>query len=305
MYMLWPVYAIVFPFAASFWRTAGSAGLWDPSGGGGIAEVLHVALLGMTLMATGVLTLQFSFAILHVTAHALFLEYDMIDSKDPRVSTKGVLHWIAFVHHHAPEHGPHSSQFEDSAKGRALFEKALTRFEKKNWAPHLNYHTEAGVHNVLMSHWSGFSTLSTWPRIVGSAVICWLAPAYGFWIVGYEVGVLFLPAAHAFQHLPASFFPSWLYAILQWLNRTGWFASAHDHKSHHDHKHPTVYQDFLSSGFYWRSLDTLVNSLWDRVFLASSRDIGKRPHDTWAPIVNTLIVVTHFFLPLAIILIYT
>lgn len=288
MFVLWPCYSVGFPIAYSLYYA-------EPT------SITMLSVSGCLMMCiAGGLMMQFVFGALHLHAHAKFLEYDAIESLHPKMVNENPIFWIAFVHHHAPEHEPRRKWFSQSEEGTKLFEAKMEDFKRNNWAPEMSYHTSIGARNVLMSHWSGFSMMSKWWFVLLAFYVCSRMPLYGAWMVGYELSVLVLPAAHAYQHLPETFFPPWLFSLLSVFNRTGWFANAQDHKEHHKNNHPTVYQDFWSSGFYWKSLDSFSNTLWDYVYQKSTKKQGSRPADIFYPVVYGLLVLAHVFVPIAV-----
>jgi hypothetical protein len=242
-------------------------------------------LLAVIFTVFGILASQASFIIQHLQAHAKFLEYDMISIKHQRMRSESVLFWIAFYHHHHQEHKPRRELFSGQ-DAEALFESAMKRFTEANWAPQLSYHNEQGKTNVLMSHWSGFSLWGHWYSLLFVASMCWLLPSYAFFVFGYELVVLLLPGAHAFQHWSKNEFPGWMLRLFEFLASSGWFATDDTHKPHHDHFGPTVYQSFTSSGFYWPALDEAINRFWDAVFFISTHEIGNRPWDIFGPYIH-------------------
>lgn len=197
----------------------------------------------------GLIWLQVVFVMTHTMAHALFLEYDRHSPNHPRPIKHTPVYFYAFYHHH--------------------------HTVRDNWAPEMGYHSSKsdgvldheGTRNVVTSHWCSFTYLfsfTVW------SLVCWALiyydPIWAVFFSGYEFGVLLLPLAHGWQHLPKERIGARLSTLFGALEYVGLFANHKDHNSHHNHKHRTVYQDFSSSGLYVRRIDSLLNRLWNAAF---------------------------------------
>jgi hypothetical protein len=85
------------------------------------------------------------------------------------------------------------------------------------------------------------------------------------YILGHEVGVLFIPIAHDFCHFQyANKFGAQY--ILKPLEYIGILANRQIHKTHHQHDHKNVYQSFFSSGIYFNVIDKLADKVWNYIY---------------------------------------
>jgi len=212
-------------------------------------------ILGALLyLILGVVALQVVFVASHIVSHALFLEYDNIAPENKRWAQQHPLFYYAFYHHH------HSS--------------------KDNWNPDMSYYTDEGTRNIVVAHWDGYTLLGS-SRILLVLATCWLWPPNSLYFFGYEIGVLLLPFAHGWQHINPKRMGI-LGPVLTALMWIGLIANSSDHSRHHKHDHPTVYQDFSSSGLYMRYLDDWLNRQWDSAFFTAKQN-SKRVYDVVRP----------------------
>lgn len=226
----------------------------------------------------GIFVMSLTFILLHMRAHAKFLEYDMIDTFNERLTSENHLYWAAFLHHHVSE--------------------------TDNWGEEWSYYdangkktNETGNTHILMSHWTGFSVFGHFWSFSMSMILCAVIPNFCFFISARELASLFIPAAHAFEHLPRDSFAPWMYGMFEFLVRVGVFSTSIDHAPHHYHGGETVYQSFSTSGISFRVVDKFFDSIWNKVYHLSEKQIGKRPFDLLNPVVQLIIVVITFFIP--------
>jgi hypothetical protein len=226
----------------------------------------------------GILVMTLTFILLHMRAHAKFLEYDMIDAESLRMTSENHLYWAAFLHHHVTE--------------------------TDNWGEEWTYYdkngkktNENGNDHILMSHWAGFSLFGHLWSGVATVILCAVIPNFCFFIAARELTSLFIPAAHAFEHLPRESFAPWMYQMFEFLVKIGVFATSIDHAPHHYHESETVYQSFSSSGISFRIVDKFFDSVWNTVYHLSEKQIGKRPFDLLNPVVQVTIAVITFVIP--------
>ena len=209
----------------------------------------------------GIFAFQLFFIISHMTAHALFLEYDNHDVQSDKMPNEPV-YYFAFYHHH--------------------------HTETDDWAPFLGYNPKynsyvslldnVGIRNVTFAHWYSY-TMMVYPRLYIALGIVLLYPPMCFYLIGYELGVILLPLAHGWQHIPNHNFSSVTRYVFGFLEYVGVLAKKHDHSKHHVHNSPTVYQDFSSSGLYLKRLDDCFNKLWNVIFNYSKNNGKIRPFD--------------------------
>ena len=213
-------------------------------------------LTNLIMFCLGVMGLQFLFEATHVGAHASFLEYDEHHPQSQRIDERPI-YYLAFYHHH--------------------------HHRKDDWAPMLSYNDNLnqfifyhqGTRNVIASHWHGFSFLSS-SRLIIIWLIVAIYPLSAMYFFGYEVGVIMLPLAHGWQHIPKKRFGFIIRPIFNCLEFCHLIASKHDHNRHHVHTTPEVYQDFSSSGFLYSPYkDRLINAIWKKAFYAPNM----RPSD--------------------------
>lgn len=193
----------------------------------------------------GIFALQIVFITSHMKSHALFLEYEKHHVGDETLLNQKPIYYYAFYHHH------HS--YTD------------------NWATYLSYYDNynsfvlkhKGTRNITAAHWHGFSILTS--QTVFILVLTLFFPEMIYYYFGYEIGVLLLPFAHGWQHLPRKRFGNlkYLFIFLQYI---GLIASKIDHDNHHNYKIETVYQDFSSSGIYAKKIDSYLNKLWNKIY---------------------------------------
>ncbi len=202
----------------------------------------------------GLFGLQLFFIAAHTKSHALFLEYDKMnltyDGHNDVLCQRPVFFYAFYHHHHT---------FKD------------------NWMPELSYYDREkqfvldhdGTRNVIAAHWHGFSLLSS-RTIVIPIMFYLLSPITIFYFLGFEIGVVLLPFAHGWQHIPRERF-GYLRPLFVMFEHIGLFASSQVHDNHHVHTGPTVYKDFSSSGIYFEFIEKFVNQFWDRIFYQSQK----------------------------------
>lgn len=191
----------------------------------------------------GIIGLQIVFVATHMEAHSFFLEYDLHTPKNTLLP-KWTVYYYAFYHHH------HS--------------------RVDNWAPFLSYYNYDGMRNVAAAHWTSFSMLTS-RRIIMVMTFAYIYPLTLIYFAGYETGCLILPFAHRWQHVVASEQNIICRSLFIFLEKIGFVANHVDHTAHHVHTHPTVYQDFSSSGLYAKSIDSYLNEFWDFAFYEAIR----------------------------------
>ena len=232
----------------------------------------------------GIICLQVIFIATHMRSHALFLEYDQ-HIPDSKRLTDPPIYYYAFYHHH------HHNK-------------------KDNWMPELGYFSEknskfltayAGARNIISAHWHGFSLLASTRGIILIICMALLNTNTSLFFAGYELGVIVLPFAHIWQHdVPVSY--GKMRYIFKFLEYCGIIAGAKDHHKHHAHHlTPTVYQDFCSSGLYfkWLKLDGLINKFWDWAFYKAIQD-GLMPYDIIRPYIELVTVFSLVVVPLTL-----
>lgn len=227
------------------------------------------ALLHVLACFSGVVALQLWFVASHTAAHAFMLEYDQHAPGAKRLASFGIcrlpIYFYAFYHHH------HSAS--------------------DDWAPFLSYHdpdkrriwNHAGTRGVIASHWVNYSHLSflipdghlipATASILALAVYAHVVCSCRYFtpfLCGYELGVLLLPLAHGWQHIPRCRFGPCLRPLLGALESLGLIAGKADHWQHHVHTGAAVYRSFSSSGLYARRLDRWVDAQWARAVHATS-----------------------------------
>lgn len=187
----------------------------------------------------GFITLQISFIFNHMWAHGLMLEYDAWTIGDRRTKNLSSVIFYAFYHHH--------------------------HTKKDNWMPELSYYNKDGAWNVATSHWESFSMLTSKTMILLFILTGLIPHIITPFLLGYELGVFFLPMAHDWVHLKTSsnYYLQYIFYLLELL---GLFASHKDHLQHHIYDHATVYQSFSSSGIYISSFDKYINKIWDSAY---------------------------------------
>lgn len=216
-------------------------------------EIMQNILLSLMLyiyITSGFIGLQKVFEANHLLSHARFLLYSL---HIPFSIFMGLppLYFYAFYHHH------HTCN-DDWAKFLSYNDPEL-RFIMDH----------EGSRNVIASHWHGLSLLTP-NKLPVVMIITHLMPVYALFIFGYEIGVLILPLAHGWQHVPKERYGYILGSFMNMLEINGLIANKSDHGKHHIHTIPEVYQDFTSSGFlYSKQMDKLINKLWAKAFYNS------------------------------------
>lgn len=205
-------------------------------------ELYQIAYFLM-VSALGIIALQIIFVATHMEAHSLFLEYEQHVPGNIRLPN-WVVYYYAFYHHH------HTMG--------------------DNWAPFLSYHNPQGARNVAAAHWASFSMLTS-RRILIVIAFGYMFPPSLAYFAGYEIGCLLLPFAHKWQHIPPEKHDIISRILFTFLEKIGLLANHDDHEAHHKHNHPTVYQDFSSSGLYAKWIDPLLNKSWDWAFYEALR----------------------------------
>lgn len=264
--LLWPMFICLLFIYASIKTISGEEN---------IISILGWIGLGLFI---GIMRLSINFVATHVSSHALFLHYDdhryvfipsfqgggwksMYISKTLRkINNHLPIYFYAFYHHHhsrvdnwLPEMSDHDGD------GRNIFE-------------------HEGSRNIIAAHWHGYSVLSSIYGILTIFVVCYHYPWRIWNFLGYELGVLLLPLAHGWQHIPPQRFGK-LRPVFEVLERWGVIAGKKDHTLHHVHTGPWVYQDFSSSGFHFMGkLDNFVNRFWQQKFDQATRT-GKAPYE--------------------------
>jgi len=217
---------------------------------------IYSILRNFILMIGGLLYLQIYFVATHIEAHSKFLEYDNHIPGNKRCTYLPV-YYYAFYHHHHFEKDNHD-----------------------NWAPQLSYHNTDGLRSILTAHWYSYTKLASQEMIL-LAVMAYLCPSSCMLLFGYELGVFLLPIANGYQHVKEEEFGI-LRLPVRYLARMNIIANKREHKGHHIHNHPTVYQDFSPSGIYMNSIDKFVNSMWDYLYYKAIKK-GCSPNDTIYP----------------------
>ena len=155
----------------------------------------------------------------------------------------------------------------------------------------LKYDTVA----TLFAHWNTFSLFTCHYPISGYLYKLFLVCVMYFYptkllgfILGHEVGAFLLPISHDWVHDRKCAIFGIKY-LLQFLHNLGIFATRHDHKKHHNHDHPYVYQNFTSSGIYSQRFDKCFDSLWNYLFDCSSKRKIQLYKLMWYPMFATFL----------------
>lgn len=230
----------------------------------------------------GMICLQVIFVASHTEAHALFLEYEAHYPNSQRVQ-KLPIYFYAFYHHHHME-----------------------KDNTDDWATELSYHDKAndmeswhiGTRNVVAAHWHGYTFFHNFGLIIVLVIMIKIMPISVFYFFGYEVGVLLLPFAHAWQHINHKRMPL-LVPIFKTLEYLGIIANKDDHVTHHQHDTATVYQDFCSSGIRMVNIDWYVNRFWNCAFYEAHRK-GVKPYDIISPYRTGINVLMIFVVPIVL-----
>lgn len=243
----------------------------------------YVLMFGCFIL--GLLNLQIGFVGTHWRAHAEFLNYE---KHVPQNITKPTdkLSWViwfltptwgfdlpvynyAFVHHHHQEPD-----------------------NPTNWAPALSYYEpegdRPGSRNIAVAHWHGYTMIGS-TQLVYVLFWMWLCPMTGLFFFGHEVATLLLPASHGWQHTHNNKMGPILNPVFRCLEWLGVIANSEDHEKHHVHDGPTVYQDFSSSGLYMKSVDKILNKIWD-CCCYYAMDTGRKPVDILNVPINILVI---------------
>ena len=210
----------------------------------------------------GIIGLQIVFVASHIKAHAFFLEYEnhipsstsIIKSTKDRIPDN-VVYYYAFYHHH--------------------------HTKSNNWAPLLSYYNYDGANNVAVAHWISYTMLGS-ARIILVIGLSFISPLTLLYYSGYEIAVIMLPFAHRWQHIDKSEQNMGIKLFFTILEFCGIVANRGDHKRHHIHNGPTVYQDFSSSGIYAKYVDNLINKFWDYNYYKAVKN-GRYVSDYIAP----------------------
>ncbi len=188
----------------------------------------------------GLLSIQLNFIMGHMAVHALMLDYSLWNRNMIQiVGDVPPVVPIAFYHHH---------EFDRNCI--------------------LSYDNVDGEFNVMVSHWVSFSLFTSYFPINGYLLKAFIAltlrsaPAY---YLGYEIGVILLPIAHAWVHSKIK--SSNVCYIIKMLEYIGIVASKQDHKKHHDYNGEYVYTSFTTSGIYSATLDEYMTNIWNYLFI--------------------------------------
>lgn len=234
---------------------------------------LYSVIICAGLFALGIIALQVMFVLTHMQSHALFLEYDEHHVGSERVSSQPPIYFFAFVHHHQPK------LCRDDMSGETL----------------------KSIRHIIGAHFHGFTITRYPPVLISMLILNYLSPLVVFYYAGYEIAALLLGYAHIWQHKPKSFWNPVFRCIMNGLSSIGFIATARDHDSHHHHNHPTVYQDFSSSGLYMKRLDKWLNThIWDKQVIESTKDIGNRPYDRLKNLITCVSIVIAMGFPILI-----
>lgn len=197
---------------------------------------------------SGTMGLQKVFEATHVISHAKFLLYSLHVAHSALINQPPI-YFYAFYHHH--------HQYND------------------DWAPFLSYHDHlknsfimyhTGTRNVIAAHWHGYTLLAS-KKLLIVIIMIKINTQFALYFFGYEIGVLMLPLAHGWQHIPKIRFGYLIGTLFYMLDYLGIIANKDDHGKHHVHTGPSVYQDFCSSGFlYSKNFDEYINKLWNKAF---------------------------------------
>lgn len=198
-------------------------------------------LLNTVSFIFGILSLQILFVVSHMSAHALFLEYENHVPKNKRMSNS-IVYYFAFYHHHHTEHD--------------------------NWAPEMSYYNNIGYWNIIAAHWNTYSFVFSKSLLLVLLVGRYYNHMFYFF-AGYELAVIILPYAHLWQHIKHNKFGIIVRSLFNILESIGIVANTHDHHYHHVYTIPTVYHDFSSSGIYAKLFDSVLNKIWDKCYYTS------------------------------------
>lgn len=240
----------------------------------------HFKIGNIFIILSGIICLQIVFIATHIRSHSLFLEYDEHTVKTERLKDSPI-YYYAFYHHH------HTKQ-NHWASGMGYFSDKNSKFLT-------NY---VSARNIICSHWHGFSLLASVKGLILISIFGMLNSRVLFYFLGYELGVIILPFAHIWQHAHVNCF-GYLASIFKFLEDYGVIANDEDHHFHHAHNQvETVYQDFSSSGLYFKfiNLDKYINKFWNHSFYkALSKNV--RTFDVINPYINLVIVLMFVFVP--------
>ena len=225
---------------------------------------ITVTVVGFLL---GLMSIQLNFVTSHTWAHALMLEYHMwtIPQMMSKIGQLPIVMFYAFYHHHH------------------------TKTDK--WL-----HDVLGYDKIhtLYSHWNSFSLLTYHYPLNGYLVKMFVIYNMYFnfgctiaYFFGYEFGVFLLPISHDWVH--SRLCGVFAYYLLKPLETLGIFATKEDHKSHHRHDHPTVYQNFTSSGIYSKRINVMIDKIWDEMFNYSKTNKIRLYKLMWYPMMGTII----------------
>lgn len=200
------------------------------------------------LFLIGFMMITVKFGIAHMWAHSLMMEYDLWNVKKmPKIfgNISSVI-FYAFDHHHR-------QNSSDLWMAEKLGHSQLTN-----------------TFATLFTHWESFSLFTqTYPFKYFDkfllSLILYYKPTTIAYILGHEVGVLFIPIAHDFCHFQYAnkFGAKYLLKPLEYI---GILANRQIHQTHHDHNHEYVYQSFFSSGIYCSWVDRLGDWIWNYIF---------------------------------------
>ena len=235
----------------------GIAGMWMLMGFG---------FVNVVMIVMGVLSMQIVFVASHMEAHAQFMNYSQ-HQPGTIIENRPPVYLAAFMHHH--QEGP------------------------EVWFPDLHAGNPVGYHNILVAHWTSYSMLLSMKVWLVCAMMGVLNARLGWYFCGYELAVWMLPYAHGWQHAARERMRYVPKLMIWMLVGVGLVADRADHVSHHRYDHPTVYQNFSSSGFYARWVDAHLNAIWDDYYhLAKKRKVdmyGLLHHRVWY--VNRIVLV--------------
>lgn len=200
------------------------------------------------LYLLGFVMITLKFGIAHMWAHSLMLEYDLWSIKKmPKIfgQISSVI-FYAFDHHHRQNNND-------------------------LWmANKLNHSQTTNTLVTLFTHWESFSLFTqTYPFKYSDkfllSLILYHKPITIAYVLGHEVGVLFIPIAHDFCHFQYAnkFGAKYLLKPLEYI---GILANRQIHNIHHKHDHEYVYQSFFSSGIYCSWIDRLGDWIWNYLY---------------------------------------
>jgi hypothetical protein len=197
--------------------------------------------------ALGILSIQLTFIMSHMWAHALMLEYDLwnVDGIPKLFGQIPSVIFYAFYHHH---HKPGDFWMRAPLGHSVKMDSFATAF----------------------THWESFSLFTQ--NYPFNHIFLKLYLIYNLmynpisipFILGYEIGVFLLPISHDWVHERKSGAFGTNY-FLKPLEMIGIFATKEEHKRHHEVNHRTVYQGFTSSGLYSKRFDGIVDNVWNYV----------------------------------------